>query len=146
MIDASDSVTKKNWPIMLEFVSSVVNSFDISARGTHIGLIVFSRDAEIPLYFNTLQENILTAKNVTKVVNNLQYKEGWSRFDLALLLAEEELFNEATGMRSEIPKVQRLFLLRWENLERERDVFPAKKQEVEVFKGVLKIQNLSSQY
>lgn len=146
MIDASDSVTKKNWPIMLEFVSSVVNSFDISARGTHIGLIVFSRDAEIPLYFNTLQENILTAKNVTKVVNNLQYKEGWSRFDLALLLAEEELFNEATGMRSEIPKVQHLFLLRWENLERERDVFPAKKQEVEVFKGVLKIQNLSSQY
>lgn len=131
---------------MLEFVSSVVNSFDISARGTHIGLIVFSRDAEIPLYFNTLQENILTAKNVTKVVNNLQYKEGWSRFDLALLLAEEELFNEATGMRSEIPKVQHLFLLRWENLERERDVFPAKKQEVEVFKGVLKIQNLISQY
>lgn len=123
MIDASDSVTKKNWPIMLEFVSSVVNSFDISARGTHIGLIVFSRDAEIPLYFNTLQENILTAKNVTKVVNNLQYKEGWSRFDLALLLAEEELFNDATGMRSEIPKVQRLFLLRWENLEKERDVF-----------------------
>lgn len=123
MIDASDSVTKKNWPIMLEFVSSVVNSFDIFARGTHIGLIVFSRDAEIPLYFNTLQENILTAKNVTKVVNNLQYKEGWSRFDLALLLAEEELFNDATGMRSEIPKVQRLFLLRWENLEKERDVF-----------------------
>lgn len=123
MIDASDSVTKKNWPIMLEFVSSVVNSFDISARGTHIGLIVFSRDAEIPLYFNTLQENILTAKNVTKVVNNLQYKEGWSRFDLALLLAEEELFNEATGMRSEIPKVQHLFLLRWENLERERETF-----------------------
>lgn len=123
MIDASDSVTKKNWPIMLEFVSSVVNSFDISARGTHIGLIVFSRDAEIPLYFNTLQENILTAKNVTKVVNNLQYKEGWSRFDLALLLAEEELFNEATGMRSEIPKVQHLFLLRWENRERERETF-----------------------
>ena len=90
---------------MLEFVSAVVDSFDISARGTHIGLIVFSRDAAITLYFNTLQENNLTATNVTKVANNLQYKDGWSRFDLALLLAEEELFNEATGMRNEISKV-----------------------------------------
>jgi len=104
MIDASESVTNENWPIMLEFVSSVVDSFDISARGTHVGLIVFSRDAEIQLYFNTLQENNHTATNVTKVVNNLQRKDEWSRFDLALLLAEEELFNEATGMRSEIPK------------------------------------------
>ena len=106
MIDGSESVTKENWPFMLEFVSSVLDSFDISVRGTHIGLIVFSRDAAILLYFNTLQEINLTATNVTKVVNNLQYKDGWSRFDLALLLAEEELFNEATGMRNEIPKVQ----------------------------------------
>lgn len=105
MIDASESVTNENWPFMLEFVSAVVHSFDISARGTHIGLIVFSRDAAITLYFNTLQEHNLTATNVTKVVNNLQYKDGWSRFDLALLLAEEELFNEATGMRNEISKV-----------------------------------------
>lgn len=117
MIDASDSVTTENWPIMLEFVSSVVDSFDISPRGTHIGLIVFSRDAQISLYFNTLQENNRTATNVTKVVNNLQYKDGWSRFDLALLLAEEELFNEATGMRSEIPKVQQGFTLTRENLK-----------------------------
>lgn len=94
---------------MLEFVSSVVDSFEISARGTRIGIIVFSRDAEIPLYFNTLQENNITVENVKKVVNNLQHKEGWSRFDVAMLLAEEELFNEATGMRSEIPKVQQLF-------------------------------------
>lgn len=115
MIDASESVTNENWPIMLEFVSSVVDSFDISTRGTHIGLIVFSRDAEIQLYFNTLQENNHTATNVTKVVNNLQRKDEWSRFDLALLLAEEELFNEATGMRSEIPKVQQTFLLTLEN-------------------------------
>lgn len=105
MIDASESVTNENWPFMLEFVSAVVHSFDISARGTHIGLIVFSRDAAITLYFNTLQEHNLTATNVTKVVNNLQYKDGWSRFDLASLLAEEELFNEATGMRNEISKV-----------------------------------------
>ena len=138
MIDASDSVTNENWPIMLEFVSSVVDSFDISAGGTHIGLIVFSRDAEIPLYFNTLQENNHTATNVTKVVNNLQRKDGWSRFDLALLLAEEELFNEATGMRSEIPKVQQTFNMgkieKESDKEGERETcFDAKKREIEVY-------------
>lgn len=105
LIDSSDSVTKHNWPSMLEFASSVVESFDISPSGTHIGLTVFSEDAEVVLYFNTLQGNNLTAENVTKVVNNLRYKEGWSRLDIAMLLVEEELFNEATGMRSEIPKV-----------------------------------------
>lgn len=110
LIDASDSVTKYNWPSMLEFASTVVESFDISPIGTHIGLIVFSEDAEVVLYFNTLKGNNLTAENVTKVVNNLRYKEGWSRLDIAMLLAEEELFNEATGMRSEIPKVKQMFL------------------------------------
>ncbi|PFX15746.1 Equistatin [Stylophora pistillata] len=105
LIDASDSVTNENWPKMLEYVSTIVDSFEISARGTHVGLIVFSRGAEIPLYFNTLQEYNLTADNVKKVVSNLNYKEGWSRFDLALSVTEEELFNGASGMRNEVPKV-----------------------------------------
>ena len=131
MVDASESVTKENWPFMLEFVSFVVGSFEISTRGTHLGLIVFSRDAAISLYFNTLQENNLTATNVTKVVNNLQYKDGWSRFDLALLLAEEELFNEATGMRNEIPKVQQGFTLTRDHSW----VLPAKMQELKAFQG-----------
>lgn len=101
---------------MLKFASSVVDSFDISAGGTHIGLIIFSRNAKIPLYFNTLQENNLTADNVKKVVNSLNYHDSWSRFDLALSLAEEELFNEATGMRSEIPKVH-LYLGRMHRIQ-----------------------------
>lgn len=135
LIDGSDSVTKKNWPNMLEFVSSVVESFDISPSGTHIGLIVFSRDAEVPLYFNTLQGNNLTAENVTKVVNNLRYKEGWSRFDLAMLLAEEELFNEASGMRSEIPKVKQMFLFAEMKIPNGRHVIIALKQKVKVLRA-----------
>lgn len=93
---------------MLQIVSSIVTSFDISASGTHIGLIAFSRDAEVSLYFNTLEENNITVENVRKVVSNLRLREGQSRFDVAMLLAEEELFNEATGMRNEIPKVKRV--------------------------------------
>ena len=91
---------------MLQFVSSIVASFDVSASGIHVGLIVFGRDAEIALHFDTLQENNLTVENVNKVVDNLRPREGLSRFDVAMLLAEEELFNEAAGMRNEIPKVK----------------------------------------
>lgn len=105
LIDSSDSVAKKYLPKMLEFVSTIVDSFDISAGGTHVGLIVFSRDAEIPLYFNTLQGNNLTADNVKKFVSNLKYMEGWSRFDLAMSVAEDELFSGASGMRNGIPKI-----------------------------------------
>ena len=90
---------------MLEFVSSVVDSFDISTRGTHIGVVVFSHNADIPLYFNTLRENNLTAGNVKHVIKNLRHKKNWMSLDKALLVADEELFNEATGMRSEIPQV-----------------------------------------
>ena len=106
LIDASDPSVATNWTSLLNFVSSIVASFDISSSGTHVGLIVFSRNADVQLYFNTLQENNLTVENVKRVVSNLRPKGGFSRFDLAMLLAEEELFNEATGMRNEIPKVQ----------------------------------------
>ena len=105
MIDASETSVAINWTEAQSLVSSLVAYFDISASGTHVGIIVFSRDAEIWLYFNTLQENNITAENVKKVVKRLQPMEGSSRLDVAMLLAEEELFNEANGMRSEIPKV-----------------------------------------
>lgn len=106
LIDASDASVATNWTRLLSFVSSTVASFDISSSGTHVGLIVFSRNADVQLYFNTLQENNLTVENVKRAVSILRPKGGFSRFDLAMLLAEEELFNEATGMRNELPKVK----------------------------------------
>ncbi|XP_068710293.1 uncharacterized protein [Montipora foliosa] len=103
LIDASDaSVT--NWTTILKFLSSVVGYFNISASGTHVGLLVFSLEAEIRLYFNTLHGTNMTVENVKNAVSTLLPKGGPSRFDRALLLAEQELFNEGTGMRDEVPK------------------------------------------
>lgn len=106
LIDASDTVDAKNWTKMKALVSSIVASFKMSSSETHVGIVVFSRDAEIPLYFNTLQENNLTKENVQKVLDKLKPMQGSSRFDVAMQLTEEELFNEANGMRIEIPKVR----------------------------------------
>ena len=104
LIDASDaSVT--NWTTILKFLSSVVGYFNISASGTHVGLLVFSLEAEIRLYFDTLHGTNMTVENVKNAVSTLLPKGGPSRFDRALLLAEQELFNEGTGMRDEVPKV-----------------------------------------
>lgn len=91
---------------MKALVSSIVASFKMSSSETHVGIVVFSRDAEILLYFNTLQENNLTKENVLKVLDKLKPMQGSSRFDVAMQLTEEELFNEANGMRIEIPKVR----------------------------------------
>ena len=93
---------------MKALVSSIVTSFEISSSKTHVGIVVFSRDAEIPLHFNTLQENNLTKENVQKVLDELKPMQGSSRFDVAMQLTEEELFNEANGMRIEIPKVRNM--------------------------------------
>lgn len=97
---------------MKALASSIVASFRIFSSETHVGIVLFSRDAEIPLYFNTLQENNLTKENVQKVLDKLKPMQGSIRFDVAMQLTEEELFNEANGMRIEIPKVRNVLFAR----------------------------------
>lgn len=112
LVDASDTAVAKNWTKMKALASSFVASFRISSSETHVGIVLFSRDAEIPLYFNTLQENNLTKENVQKVLDKLKPMQGSIRFDVAMQLTEEELFNEANGMRIEIPKVRNVLFAR----------------------------------
>lgn len=40
-----------------------------------------------------------------KFVSNFKYMEGWSCFDLVMLVVEEELFSGVFGMRNGIFKV-----------------------------------------
>lgn len=54
LIDFLDLVVKKYWLKMLEFVFMIVDFFDIFVGGIYVGLIVFSCDVEIFLYFNIL--------------------------------------------------------------------------------------------
>lgn len=90
---------------------SLVGSFNISASGTHLGLIAFSSEAEIELYFNTLKGTNLTVEKVKTVVSTLLPSEGPIQFEEAMLLAEEELFKQENGMREDVPKVRKLNLL-----------------------------------
>ena len=112
LVGASDTAVAKNWTKMKALASSIVASFRIFSSETHVGIVLFSRDAEIPLYFNTLQENNLTKENVQKVLDKLKPMQGSIRFDVAMQLTEEELFNEANGMRIEIPKVRNVLFAR----------------------------------
>lgn len=106
VIDVSES-SAANWTRTLNFVHSVVGSFNISASGTHLGLIAFSSKAEIELYFNTFLGANLTVEKVKTVVSTLLPREGPIRFEEALLLAEEELFRQENGMREGVSKVRK---------------------------------------
>lgn len=55
LLDSSGSVVEENsdaWLRMLEFVSSVVNRFDVGETTAHVGLIRYSNDAEVIFYLN----------------------------------------------------------------------------------------------
>ena len=104
-LDSSDTENEQNWQTLLEFSAAFLDAFTISAHRTHVGLIVFSTHADVPLYFNTLREENLTTEGVKKIIYGLKPKGGVIRLDRALLGAEEELFSEENGMRIELPKV-----------------------------------------
>jgi len=115
LIDVSES-SAVNRTRTLNFVRSLVGSFNISASGTHLGLIAFSSEAEIELYFNTLKGTNLTVEKVKTVVSTLLPSEGPIQFEEAMLLAEQELFKQENGMREDVSKT--LLLVTHSSLKR----------------------------
>ena len=65
---------------------------------------MYSTHARVALKFNTLEGGKLTAAGVKQVLRGLVYQPGSNRLDRGLLKAED-IFSEAQGMRSELPKV-----------------------------------------
>ena len=84
-----------------QFLKSVAEKFQISESGTRAGVVTFSSRTEHSIRLN---DHFDTASFNT-AVDNIPLMGLQTRIDLALRLAQKELFREENGARSDRPKV-----------------------------------------
>ena len=97
-VDLSTSIRKMNLPSLRDALHSLVNISDISSNGTHMGLILFGKNAELRFNFAdakfhnpaAVHEEIKSKVN-TLTRGTLTYK--------AMVLAKKRLFTTAGGDR-----------------------------------------------
>ncbi|XP_015256600.1 PREDICTED: matrilin-4 isoform X10 [Cyprinodon variegatus] len=108
LIDGSKSVRPQNFELVKKFVNQVVDSLDVSARGTRVGLVQYSSRVrtEFPLSMYH------TAEDIKAAVLKVDYMEKGTMTGLALKHMLENSFSEAEGARPashNIPRVGLVF-------------------------------------
>ena len=107
IVDVSNTVGVKNLPPLRKSLDRLVDMFNISSKGTHMGMILFGWRAE--LQFNFSNTKFHDPAIVKKEISNLTKVIGGSRADRALIMANNELFTAAGGDRPDKPNVLLVF-------------------------------------
>ena len=97
VIDSSDSVTLDDYNLCLLFVADLAKYFKVSQKGTHFGAIVYSSTPQ--LQFSFADSNYYKTKRLEDTIKSFPYLAEGTRTDLALTLANMELFSEQGGDR-----------------------------------------------
>ena len=103
VMDRSGSVGKANFEKAKEFVISLVHKLQISSHGTRIGIIPYHSDAQVAVKFADVAHQ--TPDAMTKLIRGIPYTSGMTRTDVAIKLANSQLFTKAGGLRSDKPNV-----------------------------------------
>ncbi|KAM8914792.1 matrilin-4 isoform 2-T3 [Spinachia spinachia] len=108
LIDGSKSVRPQNFELVKKFVNQVVDSLDVSAQGTRVGLVQYSSRVRTEFPLNRHH----TADEIKAAVMKVDYMEKGTMTGLALKHMLETSFSEAEGARPagrNIPRVGLVF-------------------------------------
>ncbi|XP_067361229.1 matrilin-4 isoform X3 [Channa argus] len=108
LIDGSKSVRPQNFQLVKKFVNQVVDSLDVSAHGTRVGLVQYSSRVRTEFPLNMYH----TADEIKAAVMKVDYMEKGTMTGLALKHMLENSFSEAEGARPfsrNIPRVGLVF-------------------------------------
>ncbi|KAK6471650.1 matrilin-4-like [Huso huso] len=108
IIDGSKSVRPQNFELVKQFVNQVVDSLDVSASGTRVGLVQYSSRVRTEFPLSQYQ----SAEDIKAAVLGVQYMEKGTMTGLALKHMAENSFSEAEGARPltrNIPRVGLVF-------------------------------------
>ena len=103
IMDRSGSVGKDNFEKAKQFVISLVHKLQISSHGTRIGVIPYHSDAQVAVKFADVAHQ--TPGAMTTLIEGIPYTSGMTRTDVAIELANDQLFTKAGGLRSDKPNV-----------------------------------------
>ncbi|KAM9723182.1 matrilin-2-like isoform 1-T2 [Menidia menidia] len=105
VIDGSKSLGPANFELVKQLVNSIVDSLDISSRGTHVGLIQYSTKVRTEF---TLEQYTST-QSIKRAVNQMQYMGRGSMTGSALRHMFELSFSAKEGARPNVPRVSIVF-------------------------------------
>ena len=105
IVDSSGSISSKNWQKMKDFLKAIVDEFNIGPASTHVAIVAYSTAARIVLKFGDLRGSLLTNDAVKLKIDTMEQQRGLTYIDKAIRLAERSVLTEASGMRSNVPKV-----------------------------------------
>ncbi|XP_042070561.1 matrilin-4 isoform X3 [Haplochromis burtoni] len=108
LIDGSKSVRPQNFELVKKFVNQVVDSLDVSAHGTRVGLVQYSSRVRTEFPLNMYH----TADEIKAAVMKVEYMEKGTMTGLALKHMLENSFSEAEGARPlsrNIPRIGLVF-------------------------------------
>lgn len=100
-MDASESMTKKDFEIQKEVIKRIAATFEVGPTKTHLGLITFSSNAQVRVKFG----DKLDQRSFFDTVDNLPFAAGGTRFDKAFGVAANDLYSSKGGVRPDVPKV-----------------------------------------
>ncbi|XP_041112857.1 matrilin-4-like isoform X2 [Polyodon spathula] len=107
IIDGSKSVRPQNFELVKKFVNQVVDSLDVSASGTRVGLVQYSSRVRTEFPLSQYQ----SAEDIKAAVLGVHYMEKGTMTGLALKHMVENSFSEAEGARPLIKNIPRVGLV-----------------------------------
>lgn len=89
-----------NWQKTLNAISAIIDNFDVSQTGTHIGLIPYSSSAAVAVPFPTADTRRYNPTSVKEKINSVAQLGGsTSRVELAFQAARDDLFTSLNRSR-----------------------------------------------
>ena len=105
LIGSSSTTTQAQWRSTLDFVKSIADRFPVSEWGAHMALISFDTSPRVEFAFNELNGPQMNNYEVRRLIDRAEFKNGPTRIDRALRLANTYLFTPAGGSRRNAMKV-----------------------------------------
>ena len=105
IVDGSGSISRTNWGKTKEFLINITKEFELSEKGSHVSIMVYSTNPKLDVKFNTFPGARHNTINLEKAIRDLGRARGSTFIDKALKLANEEMFTTASGMRTDVQRV-----------------------------------------
>lgn len=102
ILDGSETLGKDGFKEIKKYVAKIMDSYEISEEGTHIGVVEFSENARVVIPFDMTFD---TAE-IKRVLNETEPSNKKVRnADVAFELAKKKLFSASGGSRPGVPRV-----------------------------------------
>lgn len=103
ILDASTSVSRRNYDKMLQFMMDLSDKFTVNADNVHFGALHYSWRSYLD--WRISDQKYWNNAALKTALSKITYTYGGTRTDKALYMAEKALFCDKCGLRQGVPRV-----------------------------------------